>query len=62
MQNRLPVTRSMARRRGAMQYHNYKQCPNGHLSPRYTLTGRCVECGEAVWKAYEAYRQRVKDC
>ena len=40
----LPVTREAAIEAGSRRYFNGDPCPAGHVGPRYTLSGGCVEC------------------
>jgi len=39
-----PTTRAEARAAGSMRYYPQRPCLHGHLSPRYTISGTCVEC------------------
>lgn len=39
-----PKTRSEARSSGSRTYNTGAPCVNGHLSPRYTGSGTCVQC------------------
>lgn len=40
----LPTNRDEAISQGARRYFNGDACPAGHIGPRYTLSGGCVEC------------------
>ena len=40
----LPTSREDAKKAGAKTYFNGRCCPHGHLSPRRTINGQCVEC------------------
>jgi hypothetical protein len=47
----------MARRLGLHSFTTGKPCKNGHVGPRYTKNGKCVECLSQRAKAsYEARR------
>lgn|SRR5690606_10540128 len=48
----LPATGQRARELGAALYFTGKRCTRGHLSPRYSSSGNCVECiGESRGRA-----------
>lgn len=40
----LPATRSEALRLGSKHYFTGKACTHGHLAPRFTSIGKCMEC------------------
>lgn len=42
--DKLPTTRDEARLIGATHYMTGEQCKHGHIAPRYTINGACVEC------------------
>lgn len=50
----LPTTRAEATERGAVRYFNGEPCPSGHVAPRYTLGGYCVECQRQASRAQKA--------
>ena len=37
-------TRSSAKKKGRLYYKTGNPCSSGHISHRYTSTGRCVDC------------------
>lgn len=39
-------TRKSALKSGAVYYKTGSPCSRGHISPRFTSTGRCVECNK----------------
>ena len=53
------MTRGEALRRGLAQYTTGKPCVWGHLSPRRTSNGVCIECerAHAVSPQRKAYRR-----
>ena len=53
------MTRSEALRRGLALYTTGKPCIHGHLSPRRTSNGVCIECERAygVSSQRKAYRR-----
>jgi hypothetical protein len=42
--------RTEARLAGAKTYFTGKPCKNGHVSPRYTVSGDCIAC-RSEWNA-----------
>jgi 5-methylcytosine-specific restriction endonuclease McrA len=50
-----PTTADIARRLGTKTYFTWRPCKRGHLSPRWTSSNNCSECG------YEAIRERKKN-
>lgn len=58
----LPPSISVARKVGAKQYYTGKPCRTGHLSPRMTVSGNCVECQrEYMRKRYAENPARTKE-
>ena len=55
---KLPRSRREARLSGALQYFTENQCPHGHIFPRWTTSGGCIECARlkapGVVKRYRA--------
>lgn len=47
-----PTTAETARKLGTKTYFTWKSCKRGHLSPRWTVSHNCSECG------YESIRNR----
>ena len=39
------LTRAGARKQNSPHYFTGRPCPQGHISPRFTSTGNCKECG-----------------
>lgn len=52
----MPASREDAIALGSKRYFNGRACPAGHVEPRYTLNGYCVECQRL---ATRAERRRV---
>jgi hypothetical protein len=50
----LPTSRRAAVDAGAVRYFNGKACPAGHVAPRYTRGGYCVECQRAATRVDKA--------
>lgn len=50
----MPSTRAEAKARGATNYFNNRPCPKDHRAPRFTASGRCVECTTLSRIAYDA--------
>jgi hypothetical protein len=42
----LPSTRELATNKGSRFFFTGEPCKRGHLAPRYTSTGQCVDCQE----------------
>jgi hypothetical protein len=48
------ATRAEARANGAKQYFTGEACKSGHVSPRFTINGRCYACSRASFNAWRA--------
>lgn len=48
----LPATAKEAREIGSTRYFTGKPCKHGHVAPRRTSGGHCVECTDAAVSAY----------
>jgi hypothetical protein len=54
------ISRKAAKANGRRLYFTGKPCPYGHIAPRRTDSGQCVECareGAAAWR--QQNRQRI---
>lgn len=71
--NPLYISRSEAMARGLVRYFPLSKCVNGHVSERFTTSGRCIECIKNEAKtdkfkkskrlSYEINKEKVlKDC
>ncbi len=47
------VSRTKALSKRLVRFYTGKSCKNGHLSERYSASGRCVECYKARQKRYK---------
>lgn len=54
----LPQNRSDAAKIGSLFYYTGKPCKNGHVAPRYTSTGQCVNCQEVHYHRKSPHRPR----
>lgn len=48
LQPRLVVLRKDAIDAGQLRYFTGEQCKHGHVSERWTMSGACIECQEAL--------------
>lgn len=65
------VNRRLAVLSNSNKYFSFKECPFGHLSGRYTKSGKCVECARLQTKdaindgyfksIYESNSEKIKD-
>lgn len=46
----LPGSRAQAKDAGICRYFTGLQCVHGHISPRLTVSGNCIECFKTVHK------------
>ena len=50
----LPRKRSEAKRAGLRYYQTNKPCTRGHISPRFTTGGKCIECNRENSRKHHA--------
>jgi hypothetical protein len=55
----LPETREEARQTGSEFYFTGKPCKHGHLAPRITKRGQCVECRKVEWQVENERRKTL---
>lgn len=53
--------RQSAIKAGDMTYFTGKPCKRGHISPRYTKTKICIECGKTVYLEKDKSNYRYRD-
>lgn len=63
---KLPKTWEDAARSGSKYFYTRKPCKNGHMVPRYTRSGACMECtkeGVYRWREMhpEQYRKKQRE-